>query len=89
MTKLNKKRCVYFAVSGNKKNNPEVVFLTSRNRLKSFNDNIFSRNDYLTYLKIPKDFYKEHFYFERSSGIYRTRLTWKDLDQFVHIELNK
>jgi hypothetical protein len=77
---------VYFRVAGMKKHNDlNVVFLQSQNRLKSLNDSIYHRNDFTTQLQIPQSEFKKNFQFERSSGIYRTKLTWKDVHKKLWI----
>jgi len=73
---------VYFRLAGMKKHNSlDVVFLQSKNRLKTLSDPIYHRNDRTTELQIPKDEFKKHFSYERFSGIYRTELTWKNVHE--------
>ena len=62
----------------------ELVFLQSRNRVYR-HDTIFHRNDHSTIFRIPSGVFKEHFKYERSSGIYRTALKYKDLTKYTEI----
>ena len=81
---------IHFKVAGNKTLSNQLnnnAFLTSDDRLKSGVD--FGKsyyNDTSTYISIPSAFYREHFKYCRSSGIYRTSLQWKHLIEFMQVE---
>jgi len=61
----------------------DPVFLTSRHReharLARQRHTIYHRNDWSTIWTIPVEVMKEHFHYDRSSGIYRTDLKYKDI----------
>ena len=59
--------------------NWDEIFVTSRHRKNSGNYTIFHHNDSTTEFRIPADVFKANFRFERSSGIYRTKLSFGDL----------
>lgn len=62
-----------------------TIFLTSENRRYKEGASIFHRNDFHTHLRMPIDFYKNHFSFERWTGIYRTHLSWNDVMDFCEV----
>ena len=59
----------------------ERVFFQSRSRQKSAKYTIYHRNDNTTEWAIPIDIFKRNFKYERSSGIYRTELTYGALKE--------
>ena len=78
---------VYFRKAGKKiSQSNETVFFTSESRIKSLNETIFHRNDFNSEWRIPNDFFKEHFKYEHGSGIYRTKMAYKDIEQFLDVQ---
>ena len=78
---------VYFFHSGKYSGTEnEDLCLTTYNRLSSYYEDTPSRNAFILRIKIPMDFYKNHFKFELTNkcyGFYRTKLLWKDIKQFI------
>lgn len=62
------------------------VFLTTHGRTMAdrarTQHTIYHRNDWSTIWRIPVPFYRQHFTYERQSGIYRTDLRYRDLVEF-------
>ena len=75
-----------FRISGNvyKKVN-ENIFLTTNDRV-DFKNRYCTRNDFTTKIKFPKEFFKENFKFDRSAGIYRTSLKYRDILYYIIVE---
>ena len=59
--------------------NYDNAFVMSEHRKKSGNYEIFHHNDNTTEFRVPADVFKAYFKYDRSSGIYRTKLTFGDL----------
>lgn len=71
-----------FLVAGRRKLT-DKVFLQSKNVFNG--GTIFHRNDFSTLIRLPWPFYRKHFIFERSTGIYRTELTYGEIQQFITV----
>jgi len=67
-----------FWLSGNHENSVDIIFVTSRHRIKTGIEYLFHRNDYTTFITIPKSL-RSRICYERSSGIYRTDITFSEL----------
>jgi hypothetical protein len=78
---------IYFRKAGKKiTGSNETVFFTSESRIRSLNETIFHRNDFNSEWRIPDEFFKKHFKYEHSSQIYRTILTYKEIEQFLEVQ---
>lgn len=75
-------RTVIFCLAGKREKPHHPVILFSKQREYRQKFTIFHRNDFSTILEIPIDFFKKHFAYDRWAGIYRTSLTWKDVEKF-------
>ena len=80
---------VYFRKAGDygkQVKHAQPVFFRSEQRMRSLNEAVFHRNDYNSEWRIPDDFFREHFRYEHSTGIYRTDLHYCDIVQFLTVE---
>ena len=75
-------RTIYFMLAGRVKNNNDTVFFQSKNRQYTTNFTVCHNNDYSAFYRIPIDFFKKHFKYEHSSGIYRTKITYAEILHF-------
>ena len=71
-------RNIIFAKAGTFKDTDEVYF-PSRCRKKNLSYDIYHHNDYTTEYLIPQNVFKEHFTFNRSTGVYYNQLTYGQL----------
>jgi hypothetical protein len=69
---------VFFKVAGDRIGTPYPVLLTNRHRC-NLNSSVFHNNNYTTVLKLPLDYFKRHFKYEKQSGIYMNNLSWNDI----------
>lgn len=60
------------------------VHLTTRDR-RNATGTIFHNNKYSSVYRIPVEFFKEHFKYERKTNIYRTTLKYGDIKQFREV----
>lgn len=65
----------------------EVVFLTSKQRKYKEGETVYHRNNIHNRVRVPMPIFKEHFKYERSSGIYRTKLRWGTLRHIPNVEI--
>ncbi len=77
-------KTIQFAFAGVVHEN-EQIFLVSKMRTTSHNKTIFHRNKYNSEVSLPLEFFKLHFKFDRFSGIYRTKLKYGDIKQFLKV----
>ena len=82
-------RNVFFSVAG-KRNSTDKVFFQAQNKgtLKEC-QRVWHRNDFHTVVSIPQNVFKENFLFDSFSGIYRTELTWGELEKIAKVEVTK
>lgn len=71
-----------FLIAG-KRQDTDQIFLTSKSVYKG--GTIFHNNNFSTLIKLPLDFYKKYFTFDRSTNIYRTKLKFQDIKRFCTI----
>lgn len=57
------------------------LFLTSEHTYSG--GTVFHNNAYSTIIKLPMAFYREHFVYNRSSCVYRNKLSYADIQEFV------
>ena len=80
---------VYFMKAGNYHRSlreaKHKVFFTSHNRQQSQSETVFHHNDFSTYWRIPRPFFKDNFQYETLTGIYRTDLTYLEINQFTEV----
>lgn len=77
-------KTIYFRKAGLIPTNLDNFFLTSKHRVK-VNSTIFHNNDYSTEYRFPVEFFKRHFVYNRSTGIYKTNLCNKDVARFSNV----
>lgn len=75
-------RKIKFEYAGIRHEN-EFVFLTSKHR--KITKTIFHRNRYHSEIRIPAEFLKEHFKFNRFTGAYETDLKMGDIERFLKV----
>ena len=78
-------KTVRFILAGITKPSNNFVFFQPKNRMKTLADCLWHRNDYETEFNIPYDFFREHFKYEHRTGIYKTKLTYKDIWQYSQL----
>lgn len=92
--KPKQKRKVYFALAGDCRKayagKSAPVFLETKNRkhTRFQAEYVWHRNDKHTIIEIDHDVFKEHFHFERLSGIYRTKITKNEALNFPGITID-
>jgi hypothetical protein len=77
-----------FWQAGNHENNTEILFLTSRHRVRNGREHLFHRNDFTTFIKIPNNL-KHRIKYERTTGIYRTNITYSELNKLGLLKVEK
>lgn len=80
---------IYFWSAGTRKDSHPVFFQTRNRGTAKQCRTIYHRNMVHNVAAIPASFFKEHFQFDRLTGIYRTWLTWGDLRQLAHVETTR
>lgn len=76
------KKYKYFYKNGLWPDNEKVFF-------SAYNSKYYdSRNPFYTMFKIPYEFYKKHFQYNRSAYVYKTELHYSDLRQYAIITYN-
>ena len=78
-------RTVNFLCEGKHDNPNEHAFLTTHSRQAANGDTVYHRNRYSTVWRIPVDVFRANFVWQSLSGIYRTLLTFGDLQDYAEI----
>ena len=79
-------RNIIFAKAGTFKDSDKVYF-SSRSRKKNLSYGIYHNNDYTTEFIIPQNVFKEHFAFDRSTGVYHNQLTYGQLKALPGVKI--
>jgi hypothetical protein len=61
----------------------ERVFFTSNSRRNAKGSTVFHRNEYSSLWRIPLETFRANFCYEASTGIYRTLLTYADIEPYL------
>lgn len=67
-----------FWKAGDFSKHTDTLFLTSHNRVRNRLSHTFHRNDFTTFIIIPKEL-RSRIQYERKTGIYRTDITYAEL----------
>lgn len=75
---------VNFLKAGTYPDYEQVIFF-SAHRQAAKRKTIFHNNDKSSVYRLPNWFFKEYFTYDRSAGIYRTKLLYKEVKQYLTV----
>lgn len=79
-------RHVQFLLAGRRQPSERVFFTSDHRRMADLahsQHTIYHRNDWTSLYTIPVNFFRAHFQYDRSAGIYRTDLRYQDVLEYL------